>query len=184
MASESGGNGAATPGNGTAGGDGAAEGGKPSSIPQPVRRELHEVKELERIFARLSEFGIAIDDYFLVQEESVSGEKMHTRFELITRDGKGHTQVTPVPNVARILPTVLEVGKQGIEIKRFKGLGEMDASELWDTTMNPANRVLLRVTWDAASQADALFSILMGEEVEPRRKYIEEHALEVKNLDV
>jgi DNA gyrase subunit B len=89
-----------------------------------------------------------------------------------------------VPNVARIMPAILEGGKQGLEIKRFKGLGEMDADQLWETTMNPANRVLLKVTWDAASQAEQLFSILMGEEVEPRRKYIEEHALEVKNLDV
>ncbi len=150
----------------------------------PIRRELHEVKELERIFARLAELAISIDDYALIQEESASGEKLHTRFELITHDGKGQEQVTPVPNVARLLPLILETGKQGIEIKRFKGLGEMDASELWETTMNPANRVLMRVTWDAASQAEQLFSILMGEEVEPRRKYIEDHALEVKNLDV
>ena len=71
-----------------------------------------------------------------------------------------------------------------MEIKRFKGLGEMDAEQLWQTTMDPSNRVLLRVTWDAASEAEALFSILMGEEVEPRRKYIEDHALEVKYLDV
>ena len=60
----------------------------------------------------------------------------------------------------------------------------MDADQLWETTMNPENRTLLRVTWDAASEAENLFSILMGEHVEPRRKYIEDHALEVKNLDV
>ena len=60
----------------------------------------------------------------------------------------------------------------------------MNPEELWETTMNPENRVLLRVTWDAASEAEGLFSILMGENVEPRRKYIEDHALEVKNLDV
>jgi DNA gyrase subunit B len=60
----------------------------------------------------------------------------------------------------------------------------MDAEQLWDTTMDPKKRVLLKVTWDMASDADSLFSILMGEEVEPRRKFIEEHALDVKNLDV
>ena len=83
-----------------------------------------------------------------------------------------------------MLTAIHEESKRGMDIKRFKGLGEMDAEQLWDTTMNPDNRVLLRVTWDQASEADQLFSILMGEEVEPRRRYIEEHALEVKNLDV
>jgi len=60
----------------------------------------------------------------------------------------------------------------------------MDAIQLWDTTMDPERRTLLRVTWDIAGQAENLFSTLMGEEVEPRRKFIEDHALEVKNLDV
>ena len=60
----------------------------------------------------------------------------------------------------------------------------MDAIQLWDTTMDPDVRTLMRVTWDMAGQAEGLFSTLMGEEVEPRRKFIEDHALEVKNLDV
>jgi DNA gyrase subunit B len=60
----------------------------------------------------------------------------------------------------------------------------MDAEQLWDTTMDASRRTLLRVSWDGAAEADTLFSILMGEEVEDRRRYIEEHALEVKNLDV
>ena len=69
-------------------------------------------------------------------------------------------------------------------MKRFKGLGEMDAEQLWDTTMDVNQRTLLKVSLESASQADALFTVLMGEEVEPRRRFIEEHALEVKNLDV
>ena len=149
-----------------------------------VRKELHEVRELERVFVQLAEHGLHIDDYGLRQEQSVTGERLPTRFELITSDGKGGERVIPIVNLAGIVGAVLDVGKQGIEIKRFKGLGEMDAEQLWVTTMDPANRVLLRVTWDAASEAEQLFSILMGEEVEPRRRYIEEHALEVKNLDV
>ncbi|MEM7623271.1 MAG: DNA topoisomerase IV subunit B, partial [Planctomycetota bacterium] len=67
---------------------------------------------------------------------------------------------------------------------RFKGLGEMDAEQLWDTTMDPSRRTMMRVTWEQAGDAEALFSVLMGEQVEPRRKFIEEHALEVRNLDV
>ena len=76
------------------------------------------------------------------------------------------------------------MGRRGIETKRFKGLGEMDAEQLWETTMDPEVRTLIKVTWDAANQADALFSTLMGENVEQRRKYIEKHALDVKNLDI
>ena len=156
----------------------------PGDARQVTRKELHEVRELERLFNRLSEFGLAMDDYFRQRREAVTGQTMPTRFDLITRDEKGNEQTTAVANLAEVHQAVLDAGKHGMEIKRFKGLGEMDARELWETTMNPENRALLRVTWDAASEAEHLFSVLMGEDVEPRRKYIEDHALEVKNLDV
>ena len=149
-----------------------------------TRSELHEVKELEKLFVELTKLGLSIDDYALKQEQSAAGETMPTKYILQNTSSKGEARITPIVNLAGISQTILDSGKEGMEIKRFKGLGEMDAEQLWDTTMNPANRVLLRVTWDAASEAEQLFSILMGEEVEPRRKYIEDHALEVKNLDV
>jgi len=149
-----------------------------------TRSELHEVKELEKLFVEIGKLGLSVDDYSLKQEQSASGETMPTKFVLENTSSKGEARVTAVANLAGISEAILGTGKEGMEIKRFKGLGEMDADQLWDTTMNPANRVLLRVTWDAASEAEQLFSILMGEEVEPRRKYIEDHALEVKNLDV
>jgi len=88
------------------------------------------------------------------------------------------------PNIPSILTSLLQVGRRGMEVKRFKGLGEMDAEQLWETTMDSSKRTLLRVNWDDASAADELFTILMGENVEQRRQYIEEHALEVKTLDV
>jgi DNA gyrase subunit B len=69
-------------------------------------------------------------------------------------------------------------------VQRFKGLGEMNARELWDTTMNPANRVLLQVTLDDAAQADELFSVLMGEDVEARRAFIQRNAKDVRFLDI
>jgi DNA gyrase subunit B len=78
----------------------------------------------------------------------------------------------------------LELGKEGIQIGRFKGLGEMNADELWDTTMNPENRMLIRVEVEDAAAADRIFSMLMGDQVEPRRVFIEENAKDVRFLDV
>jgi DNA gyrase subunit B len=69
-------------------------------------------------------------------------------------------------------------------VQRFKGLGEMNAEELWETTMNPAQRVLLQVTLDDAAQADELFSVLMGEDVEARRSFIQRNAKDVRFLDI
>jgi DNA gyrase subunit B len=142
-------------------------------------QELHEVKELEKLFSQLEQYGLSIDDYFLTQEESVSGEKLATKYALV-QDEKTHD----IAGVAQILPEVHKLGKQGIEVKRFKGLGEMNSEQLWETTLDPSKRVLLRVTLQEAGEAEKMFSVLMGENVEQRRQFIEDHALEVKNLDV
>jgi DNA gyrase subunit B len=206
--------------NGTPGANGTPESnGTPASVlaaagrPVATMRELHENRELERIFEQLKSFGVSIEDYALVQEESVTGEKMATKYawevstgpqqqmakepngeevagegedgaEATTAAARPASRVIEAASVPSILEKLHEVGRRGLEIKRFKGLGEMDAEQLWDTTMDPSRRTMLRVTWDGAAEADQLFSILMGEEVEQRRQFIEEHALEVKNLDV
>jgi DNA gyrase subunit B len=78
----------------------------------------------------------------------------------------------------------LELAKDGMQVSRFKGLGEMDAEELWETTMNPANRMLVRVGVEDAATADRIFSTLMGDQVEPRREFIEQNARDVRFLDV
>ena len=80
--------------------------------------------------------------------------------------------------------TVLAVAQKGVDYVRFKGLGEMDADELRDTTMDPASRTLVQVTMEDAASADLVFSMLMGDQVEPRRAFIEENARLVTNLDV
>ncbi|HOE60649.1 MAG TPA: DNA topoisomerase (ATP-hydrolyzing) subunit B [Kiritimatiellia bacterium] len=90
----------------------------------------------------------------------------------------------PVRALPELLNTVRERGRKGLSIQRYKGLGEMKPEQLYDTTMDPAKRRLLRVRLEDAVKADAIFTLLMGDEVEPRRKFIEDNALNVRNLDV
>jgi len=172
--------------------------GEPATV-----RELHENRELAVIFDELGALGLDANDYGLVREESVTGEVLPAKFAWETEkvgkaasktpeeeDGdvsapsSGNAKVVEAANLLGILDGLHEIGRRGMEIKRFKGLGEMDAIQLWETTMDPDARVFMRVRWEQAGEADGLFSLLMGEHVEPRRKFIEDHALEVKNLDV
>ncbi len=111
--------------------------------------------------------------------KAVSGEALPTKFELV--NGQDRYEIA---SLGEICSAIRQIGGKGIEIKRFKGLGEMNAEQLWETTMNPQTRTLLSVRLDDAGEADRLFSILMGDDVEERRNFIREHALEVQNLDV
>ena len=83
-----------------------------------------------------------------------------------------------------LLHHILDLGKKDLTYQRYKGLGEMNPEQLWGTTMNPESRTLLKVSADDAVETDEIFTILMGDAVEPRRRFIEDNALNVRNLDV
>jgi DNA gyrase subunit B len=91
---------------------------------------------------------------------------------------------TELRNAQEVADYVAARGRKGMQVSRYKGLGEMNADQLWETTMNPDGRTLLKVRINDDVRVDELFSVLMGDQVEPRRKFIEENALNVKNLDI
>ncbi len=156
-----------------------------------VRHELSETRAMEEAFGALARHHCEVGDLFLRREELVTGELSPAVFMLV----RGEDDVIELDNLAQLPDGVRSIGARGLEIKRFKGLGEMNKEELWETTMNPANRVLRKVTVSDdgadpeqaeidASEADQMFSVLMGENVEQRRRFIDENAIHVKNLDV
>ena len=145
-----------------------------------LAEELHEVGRINQINEQLKKnYKLDLKDFLLKPSKTVSGEAVETKFQLI--NGEDNYDVA---SLGDICPGVRQIGGKGIEIKRFKGLGEMNADQLWETTMNPETRTLLSVKLEDAGEADRLFSILMGNDVEKRRNFIHDHALEVQNLDI
>jgi DNA gyrase subunit B len=151
--------------------------GLPRNVVKSV--ELHEVKELESLFSRLASVDIDIDTWGAKPQTTDSGERIVTLYGL--QNGE---KLTDIAGIDTLLEGIYALGKEGIEVKRFKGLGEMNAEQLWETTLDPTKRMLMRVTLEEAGEAERLFSILMGENVEQRRQFIEDHAVDVKTLDV
>ncbi len=139
-------------------------------------QELHESKAINRGLKALAELGLGPAD--LVPAPRVAGREPAPRFFLA---GDGKEQV--LPHLRVLVGEVRKLGEKGIKVTRFKGLGEMDGEELWDTTLDPARRTLLKVQFDDAEVAEDRFRTLMGEKVEPRREFIQKHALEVKDID-
>ncbi len=137
--------------------------------------ELHEVRSINNQLAELRTMGFDIDS--LIPQPRTGLEE--PRYKLRRGDN-----VVGLDDLRGLLAAVRAAGEKGLQITRFKSLGEMNAEELRQTTLDPANRTLLKVTLEDAGEADTLFRVLMGDKVEPRREFIEKHALEVRNLDV
>jgi DNA gyrase subunit B len=133
--------------------------------------ELYEASEIDGLCKKLEKLDLSVEQYFSSDGKPafrLAGEKAQRTFAGL-RDA---------------LLAVEEEGRQGMTIQRYKGLGEMNPQQLWETTMDPARRTILKVTLEDTVEAERMFTTLMGEAVEPRKQFIEEHALEVKNLDV
>ncbi len=136
--------------------------------------ELHESRAVGDLLEKLEKKGLDVEHY---------SAQDHPLYEL--SEGEGEKQsTTPLFSISNILSAVIEVGRRGLQIKRFKGLGEMNPKQLFETTMDPAQRKLLRIDLTDAVEAEEMFTKLMGEEVEPRRQFIEDNALNVRNLDI
>ncbi len=148
-----------------------------------ARTFLTLLAEIEATEKMVAERGFDAAALVADSTQQGSGASM-LRKEFASLSGYGYTHDDWFGGKLRkLLDDVRAHGKQGLSIYRFKGLGEMDADELFDTTMNPAKRRMLRVKMEDAVAADRMFTLLMGDEVEPRRKFIEDNALNVRNLD-
>lgn len=146
-----------------------------SDVPENgmLQTEFLVAPEFEKAARELEELGFRTDDMVYFAEPGVI-----PRFWLVTTKDE-----VPCDSLNEILENTREIGKRGMEVSRYKGLGEMNPEQLWSTTMDPERRVLYKVTVDDAVRADQLFNLLMGEVVEPRRKFIERYALDAQ-LDV
>ena len=146
-----------------------------ATVPKLQIIEFHEVRTLNSGLQSLSELGFDVEALLSVERTGIQ----QPRF--VVRRGESTTEIDDL----RSLPgTIRAAGEKGMSVTRFKGLGEMNAEELRETTLDPDNRTLVQVRMTNAADADDMFRILMGDKVEPRREFIEKHALEVKNLDV
>ncbi len=149
--------------------------------------EIFEAEDLEAIQERFDKYGLIMDEYLppeirKVYEKAKPGtkeKKIKPLFEIEEENDKHEFY-----SLKEVLDYVIAQANKGIHIQRYKGLGEMNPEQLWETTMDPARRTLLQVTLEDAVESDKMFSTLMGDDVQPRREFIQSNAHDVKDLDV
>lgn len=137
--------------------------------------EFHEVRTINSSLKDLREFGFEVDALVPLERTGIEEPRYVLR--------RGET-TAGLEDLRELLPAVRSAGEKGLQVTRFKGLGEMNAEELRDTTLDPDNRTLIKVNMADVGAADEMFRILMGDKVEPRREFIEKHALDVNQLDI
>ena len=142
---------------------------------RPHVTELSEVRSINRSLAELKTLGFEPDSLFPISRTGQEGARYYMY--------KGDVSVG-LEDLRCLPQKVRESGEKGLIVTRYKGLGEMNPEELGETTLNPVNRTLVKVSLEDAARADEIFRLLMGDRVKPRREYIEEHALSAKNLDI
>lgn len=138
----------------------------------PEVKDLWELPKIDGLVGKISKAGLNIVDLSVDRQSEYRYTILHKEEEIIIND------------FSQLLGTIKNIGMKGAVIQRYKGLGEMNPNQLWGTTMNPEKRTLLKVSMEDAVEAERIFTTLMGEKVEPRRIFIQEHALEVHNLDI
>jgi len=151
--------------------------------------EFFEAEEIEAALARIEKLGLVPEeDYEQLEQEPIQptrkAKKAVAKEQKPLFKLKADGETVPIFTLKELLVRIKEKAKKGMMIQRYKGLGEMNPEQLWETTMDPAQRTLLNVAVEDAVKADEMFTVLMGDAVEPRREFIEKHAKEVTNLDI
>ena len=144
--------------------------------------EFPEAEVLEAILGRIEKLGLPIG-LSVPHEFEIDPKNPFEEYHPF-RVAEADKRVLGADSLPQLLDRVREIGARGVQLQRYKGLGEMNPGQLWETTMNPATRRLLRVHLEDAVEADRIFTILMGDQVDPRRRFIQRNAPEVRNLDI
>ncbi len=143
--------------------------------------EIAEARDIEDVIKRLEKMGLSVSLWEVDHLEREGTGTVEDAPLVVIEKGKTEK---PCHSLTEAFEEIKSIGSRGLVVQRYKGLGEMNAGQLWETTMDPATRTLRRVTLDDAVEADLIFTTLMGEQVDTRRAFIQRHAPEVRNLDV
>ena len=147
--------------------------------------QIFESQEIEEVITKIEKLNLGIESYFssIILPKVSGGKEGDKKIKAVYRiENDGDIKETFC--LKEVLTYIKEVAAKGMHIQRYKGLGEMNPQQLWETTMDPEKRTILQVVLEDAVEADKMFTVLMGDQVEPRRQFIEDYAHQVKNLDI